>query len=436
MSIAAGFMLPHPPLIIPKIGRGEEKRIQSTVDAFHEAAQEIADLKPETIVVVSPHCVMYEDYIHISPGEKANGDFGQFGAGQVTIEAEYDTQFVEELCHTADKNQLMAGTLGEQGKDLDHGTMVPLYFINQVYQDYRLVRIGLSGLPLEEHYALGKCIRTVSDKLNRRTVFIASGDLSHRLKEYEPYGYQKEGPAYDERIMEVMGNGDFQKLFTFEKEFREKAAECGHLSFVVLAGAFDKTDVKAKRLSYEGPFGVGYGICTFYPVKQDVYVGLARESLETYVKKGKIMDIPEDLPAELTDRCAGTFVSLKKDGRLRGCIGTITATKDSIAEEIIHNAVSAGMYDPRFYPVAEEELKELIYSVDVLGNAEEISSKEDLDVKKYGVIVSKGQRKGLLLPNLEGIDTVEEQIAIAREKAGIGKEEHVKLQRFEVIRHR
>lgn len=436
MSIVGGFMLPHPPLIVPEIGLGEEKKIQNTVDAFWEVAKEIADLKPETIVVVSPHSVMYEDYIHISPGEKASGDFGQFGAGQVTIEAEYDTEFVKELCHMADENQLMAGTFGERDKSLDHGTMVPLYFINQVYQDYRIVRIGLSGLPLGAHYALGKYINEVSEKLSRRTVFIASGDLSHRLKEYGPYGYKKEGPMYDEQIMEVMGRGDFHKLFTFEKEFREKAAECGHLSFIVMAGAFDKTAVEAKKLSYEGPFGVGYGICTFYPVEQDGYVRLARESLETYVKEGRIIEVPKDLPSELVDRCAGTFVSLKKDGSLRGCIGTIVATKASIAEEIIHNAVSAGMYDPRFYPVAKEELSELIYSVDVLGETEEISSKDDLDVKKYGVIVSKGRRKGLLLPNLEGVDTVEEQIDIAKQKAGIGREEHVKLQRFEVVRHR
>jgi AmmeMemoRadiSam system protein A len=133
---------------------------------------------------------------------------------------------------------------------------------------------------------------------------------------------------------------------------------------------------------------------------------------------------------------AGTFVSLKKHGQLRGCIGTISATTRSIADEIIQNAISACSHDPRFEPVTPKELDELEYSVDILGKAEDIASPEALDVKRYGVIVSRGHRRGLLLPNLEGIDTVEEQLSIARRKAGIREGEPVTLQRFEVVRHR
>ena len=130
------------------------------------------------------------------------------------------------------------------------------------------------------------------------------------------------------------------------------------------------------------------------------------------------------------------FVSLKKDGRLRGCIGTISPTKSSIAKEIITNAVSAGTGDPRFDPVREEELDDLVYSVDVLGEPEDIKSKDELDVVKYGVIVSKGSRRGLLLPNLEGVDTVEKQIEIALQKAGIAADANYEMQRFEVVRHK
>ena len=138
---------------------------------------------------------------------------------------------------------------------------------------------------------------------------------------------------------------------------------------------------------------------------------------------------------ELLTNRAGVFVTLKKDGMLRGCIGTIEPTQGNIALEIIENAISAGMKDPRFEPVEEEELPYLIYSVDVLMEPEPISSMEELDVEKYGVIVSKGFRRGLLLPNIEGVDTPQEQVKIALQKANISEYEDYKLERFEVIRH-
>ena len=143
----------------------------------------------------------------------------------------------------------------------------------------------------------------------------------------------------------------------------------------------------------------------------------------------------KEMPEEMFGRMAGIFVSIKKDGQLRGCIGTIQAVRNCIAEEIVENAVSAAVRDPRFSPVEPEELEYLVISVDVLGEPEKISSPEELDTERYGVIVTRGHKRGLLLPNLEGIDTVEEQIAIAKQKAGIRENEEVGLERFEVIRH-
>lgn len=262
-SIMAAFMVPHPPIIVPEIGRGEEKKIQKTIDAYNEVAHAIAKLQPDTIVLTSPHQTMYSDYFHISPGEGAGGDFGQFRAPQVKTDVSYDTEFVRELCRLADMRGINAGTDGARETKLDHGTMVPLYFVNSYLKDYKLVRIGLSGLPFEIHFELGKCIKTVADSLGRRVVFIASGDLSHRLKEDGPYGYRKEGPEYDSRIMEIMGSGDFGRLLDFSEEFCDKAGECGHRSFIIMSGALDGIGVNAKYHSYEGTFGVGYGICSY-----------------------------------------------------------------------------------------------------------------------------------------------------------------------------
>lgn len=460
MGISAGFMVPHPPLIIPDVGRGEEKKIQNTIDAYQRIAEKIGRLQPETIVLLSPHQTLYADYFHISPGQGARGDFGQFRAGRVSMEASYDTEFVRALCEAAQEAGLQAGTLGERERKLDHGTMVPLYFVNQYWTGYRLVRIGLSGLPLTAHYRLGQCIQAAAQSLGRNTVVIASGDLSHKLKEDGPYGYQEEGPAYDARIMDVMSRGAFGELLEFSEDFCEKAAECGHRSFTIMAGAFDRIGVETERLSYEGPFGVGYGVCAYQPCgsdetrsfleqyekkermeflarreREDPYVRLARYTIEAFTGTGNIPEMPRELPEELYHSRAGAFVSLKEDGRLRGCIGTIRAVRESLAEEIMYNAVSACSEDPRFSPVEEWEVERLTISVDVLGETEKISSPEELDVSRYGVIVTRGAKRGLLLPNLEGVDTIEQQIAIAKQKAGIKDHESVELERFEVIRH-
>ncbi|MBQ8988020.1 MAG: AmmeMemoRadiSam system protein A [Lachnospiraceae bacterium] len=461
MAILAAFMVPHPPMIVPAVGRGSEKQIQKTIDAYEQVADEIAALAPETIIITSPHTVMYADYFHISPGKGAKGDFGRFRAAQVSFDEEYDRELVSELASIASEQGFPAGVMGERDKQLDHGTMVPLYFVRNKYTGAKIVRIGLSGLPLSEHYRFGQMIREAVNRTGRRVVLIASGDLSHKLQDYGPYGFAEEGPQYDARIMDVCSRAAFGELFDFDETFCDRAAECGHRSFVIMAGAFDGLAVKATQLSHEDVTGVGYGICTFYPgekdesrhflkqylggaakrlaekrAKEDPYVQLARKSVEYYILHHRKMEMPEDLPEELLTKRAGAFVSIHEHGKLRGCIGTISPVRDCVAREIIDNAVSASTRDPRFDPIRANELKWLEISVDVLGEAEPISSAAELDVKRYGVIVSKGRKRGLLLPDLDGVDTVEEQISIAKSKAGIADwDTNVELQRFEVVRH-
>ena len=261
--------------------------------------------------------------------------------------------------------------------------------------------------------------------------------------------------------MDVMGRAAFDKLFDFDETFCDRAAECGHRSFCVMAGTLDGLELETHELSHEGTFGVGYGVCTYRVTgesdsrrclkiweerrrklleesrrKEDAYVRLARATINSWILERRRPVLPEDLPDEMLKDRAGVFVSLHKDGRLRGCIGTIQATRNNIAEEIVENGISAATKDPRFSPVRPDELDALEISVDVLGKPERISSKEELDVKRYGVIVSKGFRRGLLLPNLDGIDTVDEQISIALQKAGLSaREKNYEMERFEVVRH-
>ena len=460
MPVRAAFMVPHPPLIIPEVGKGGEAQIEETTRAYEQAADEIAALKPDTIIITSPHALMYADYFHISPGDGSSGSFSQFCAPQVRFSESYDSELVKRICVLAERENFPAGTLGEKSPRLDHGTMVPLWFIRKKYASGKIVRIGLSGLPLSDHYRLGELIRDAVEDLGRNAVLIASGDLSHKLQPYGPYGFAPEGPDYDRRIIDVSRRAAFGELLEFDESFCEKAAECGHRSFVIMAGAFDGLGVESAVLSHQDVTGVGYGICSFYPKEtddtrhflqqylarqeeecrrkaeqSDAYVKLARAALESWVLYRKRLACPSALPEEMLAKRAGTFVSVHKDGQLRGCIGTIAATQDSIAEEIIENAISASSRDPRFSPITAAELSHLEISVDVLGETEEIASPKELDVKRYGVIVTHGRKRGLLLPNLDGVDSVEDQLRIARRKAGIRESESVKLERFEVVRH-
>ena len=269
MSIVGAFIVPHPPIVLPEVGRGEERKIQNTIDAYNSVSKQIEELEPDTIVVVSPHAVMYMDYIHISPGENASGDLRQFGVGSINMDVKLDSEFVDMLSKFAEKAGLPAGTKGKRNEKIDHGTLVPLRFLNQYTTNYKLVRIGISGLPYIDHYNFGMCISQTAEKLGRRTVLIASGDLSHRLKEDGPYGYAPEGPAFDKEIISAMEQANFIEFLNFNPIFSEAAGECGLRSFIIMAGALDGKAVKPEFLSYEGTFGVGYAVCAYKITGED-----------------------------------------------------------------------------------------------------------------------------------------------------------------------
>ena len=468
MAVVGAFVMPHPPLIIPAVGKGREQGIQATIDACNEVARRIARLAPQTIVISSPHATLYRDYFQISPGRTAYGSFAAYGARQAAYQAAYDVELVDEVVRRCERAGIAAGTDYERDARLDHGSMIALHFIQQHYQDFEVVRVGLSGFSPAEHYRLGQTVAEAAAALNRRVVWLASGDLSHKLKEDGPYGFVPEGPVFDQRITQDFATGDLVDVLAMDPALAERAAECGLRSFQMMVGALHGLAVRSELLSYEGPFGVGYGVAAFEPLDEpsdaadgsdcdrltaylrlraddlarrrqaeDPYVRLARASLEAYVRDGKRIKVPADLPAELTDTRAGCFVSLKVDGALRGCIGTIAPTRASLAEEICANAISAGTRDPRFSAVRVSELDDLVYDVDVLSAPEPIASADELDPARYGVIVStRDGRRGLLLPDLDGVDTVDEQLRIAAQKGRIELDfDDYQLERFEVVRH-
>lgn len=460
------FVMPHPPIIVPEVGKGEEKKAGETVLACRKVAEEIKALGPEVIVIITPHGPLFRDAIAITDMEIIEGDMEKFNAPDVKFNIKIDRDLSRNIMEASKRAGIMTVPITEMSMreyniscELDHGAMVPLYFINKEYENYKLLHITYGMLPRIELYRFGEIIKKTIEEGTKNAVIIASGDLSHKLSSDGPYEYNAMGSVFDREIMRLLGEGDVEGIFNMDKEVIDSAGECGLRSFYIMLGAMDGLKFKGKLLSYEGPFGVGYGIMSFdfgedkgrnftdrliqdrdrernsRRQREDPLVRLARESLEHYVKEGEYLKVPSYVTEDIMSEKRGAFVSLKIDGELRGCIGTIFPATENLAREIIRNAVEAGEKDPRFYPVDEEELIDIEYSVDVLMLPVK-ASREELDPKKYGVIVRKGARAGLLLPDLEGVDTIQKQLKIALSKAGIDENEGYSIEKFEVIRHR
>lgn len=425
-------IMPHPPIAREKVGRGEEKKIQATLDAYRTASKQIAEYAPETVIIISPHNILFRDAFYVSPGKTYNDSLARFGASADRVSIPYDTELREEIVRLMEEEGIPVVQDPRYAHEPDHGSLIPLLYLNEIYENYRVVRIAPSLLSDETLIEVGRLIERASAHLGRKITFLASGDLSHKLLAEGPYGYVKEGPEFDQRVTDMMRSGSLKDFREFSPEFRDACAECGLPGFIMLSGALESYHVTPDFLSYEGPFGVGYAVCTFRC--EDICVRLAKDSLEKYVRSGKRLPRPDDLPSWLTTQRAGVFVSLHKHGDLRGCIGTIMPWSDCVADEIIALAVEAGTRDPRFFPVTADELAELEYHVDVLTTPEP-ADKSQLDAKRYGVIVTNGSRRGLLLPDLEGVETPGQQIAIALQKAGIRQSEPYQLERFTVERH-
>ncbi len=465
--LLAGYIVPHPPILIPEIGLGEEKKAAATSRAMHEIGKEISEHKPETIIIISPHGPLFTDAISVRVASPLKGDLGHFGAPHIGIEKETDKQLVDEILMRAyeanipsvrfDKDLAKRFDLEEEA---DHGIVVPLNFIEPYYQDYQIIAITYGLLAPEALYEFGSIIEKAAKNSQRRIVLIASGDLSHHLKDSGNYAFREEGCQFDHRVIDGLRKKDYLSIFDMEDTFIAKAGECGLRSIWMLLGALDQIEHQVQWLSYEGPFGVGYAIFKFVcnnqtktslldelracmkqktdrmKQREDVYVKLAREAIERYIDCNERLPLPEyALIPPLLKRSCGVFVSIKDRGGLRGCMGSTTGLEINLGNEIIAMAIKAATQDPRFDPISEDDLEGLKISVDILSRSEKIDSLDQLNPQVYGVIVYSEYKRGLLLPALEGIERVEDQLKIALNKAGIKSTEKYTIERFTVERH-
>ena len=439
--------------MVPEVGHDDADVTSASGHAIRVAADLLHAFAPDAIVLMSPHAPVARDAFVIDTSQSLHGDLGQFGARGVRLTPRSHPGLAAAIiraAHAADipmMERLESPAL--QPGLLDHGALVPLSFLDREAR-YPLVELSLSYLPLSVHRGLGSAIRDAAAGLGLRVAFVASGDCSHRLKRGAPAGYSPHGAEFDEWLVDTIGSGDYAALLDVDPMIADAAGECGLRSFVTLGGFLEGSDARTCLLSYEGPWGVGYltavaaspdllaarGIDDLAPAKteerESAPVALARRTIEAFIRERRIVPAP---PASglLAER-HGAFVSLHRNGMLRGCIGTIGPTEPTLAGEIIRNAIQAATADPRFPAMTEGELEDLDISVDVLHEPEPTTA-DDLDPRTYGVIVSADWRRGLLLPDLDGVDTVEQQLMIARQKAGIGPSERVRLERFRVDRY-
>ncbi|MEW6182419.1 MAG: AmmeMemoRadiSam system protein A [Bacillota bacterium] len=454
-SIVIGGIVPHPPIMVPEVGRGDAGEVRRTQEALRELGGMINRSGAATMIFISPHGPVLWDAVGVVATKELHGNLGRFGAPGVSFDLRTDTVLVDVLRQELLQIGVPGVEAGEgQGYRLDHGVTAPLYWLREGGVKLPVVVCGTALLALHRLYGFGVAVQQAALKSGRKVAVIASGDLSHRLSPEAPNGYDPYGEVFDRRMQEIIGAADVRALMKLDPVLVERAGECGYRPIIMLFGALEGLKVKPAVLSYEGPFGVGYMVAGLVPegedenrriyedllkeaearrAKEGFLVRLARKAIRAYLEEGERVQA-ETVPPEFSGQ-AGVFVSLKKGTFLRGCIGTISPTRSNIVEEVIENAIGASTRDPRFDPVRASEIEDLSISVDVLGRPEPVSGLDELDPKRYGVIVSRRLRKGLLLPDLEGVDTPDRQVAVARQKAGIGPDEPVKLERFEVKRY-
>lgn len=480
MSILAGYLMPHAPVFLEAIGHHQIRSVERTIESMHQIGKSIKALDPDLIVFVSPHGPVFSDAIAVYDIGTYRGDFHAFGEFNLEYKFEVESTFLKTLCEFSDEVGLDYYPLNEsQFKQyhheakLDHGVLVPAHFIYQHVDNIPMVAMSYGTFPYLKLINNGKLLRTVSDQLNLKIVVVASGDMSHALKDSGPYSYDPNGTWFDALMKEYIEKQTPWEVFTEPHEKIELARECGLRSFAIMLGALEGFKIDSNVLSYESPFGVGYLCASLIPDKssdgidwlhelemslktkhnaqvenEHFLVKFARLVIEERVNdkvppklfvsndtvrvNNSIIELPND--NSYLNMKRGTFVSIKNESGLRGCIGTIMPTQKNVIDEIYRNAIAAATKDYRFSPVEPDELNGLVISVDVLSELEEVEDLNQLSPDRYGVIVSSKESQGVLLPNLESIETVEDQINIACNKGGFSVDKIDKIMRFTVDR--
>ncbi|MCU0785166.1 MAG: AmmeMemoRadiSam system protein A [Verrucomicrobia bacterium] len=440
-------LMPHAPILVPAVGGKRGDAAAATCRAMRDAANCVLGCRPEALVLISPHSPRKRGAFGLWSGDRLEGSFEQFAAPQVAVSFPNDRRLADAIISGAQGRSLQTWAIRD--RSLDHGALVPLWFLADAGWSGPIVILSL-GYPAEGGLSdLGEAIAAAANSLQRRVAVIASGDMSHRLTANAPCGYHPRAHHFDQTFIRLLGNGEYRGLENIDPQLRECAAEDAVDSTLIAAAAVGWKADGHQVLNYEGPFGVGYGVAILFaknpgssdaettpstaaPPDGAVLPTLARQSVEAALRASS--ELPPPPTGDYLAARRGVFVTVcRRDGKLRGCVGTIVPVGADLMAETWRNARLAAFQDSRFPPVTAEELADLRFQVSVLHFLEAITSATELDPQRYGVIVSTGDgRRGLLLPGIQGIKTSEEQLLVARRKGGIDLDEPVALQRFQV----
>lgn len=418
-------------------------QLKSMVESFIDKSAE----KEDVIGLLAPHAgyiysgavvgavisrVQFKDtFIILGPNHTGNGKrfsvMTEGGWRTPLGEVQIDSELANKLVSLSSYLEEDRGA-----HEFEHSIEVQLPFLQYFKPDIKFVPIILSPGNGDIYKQIGLDIAQALQKLKKEAVIFASSDMSH----YEPQGTTRKK---DRQAIDAMLDLNQDELLA--RIQKQDISMCGYAPAVaMLTAAKEMGATSARLIKYQtsgdvsGDYNAVVGYAGIIVEKLHPLVKLAKDALESYVREGKVYK-PRELTPEMEGR-AGVFVCIKKMGELRGCIGTFEPCCKNIAEEIVTNAISTAMRDPRFEAVRTSELRDLEYTVDVLTTPEPIASQDQLDPRKYGVIVESGYKRGLLLPDLEGVDTVDYQIEVSRQKAGIEPDEPVRLYRFEVKRYK
>jgi AmmeMemoRadiSam system protein A len=425
----AGALVAHPPILLTEVGGAQSARVRVTADAMHRLDGILSAVDAALVVVVSPHSPSSMTSLPVRRAAHAAGDLSRFRAPQIRVEAQVDVALAAAL--VVDGQRAGFSLTWAEESELDHGVVVPLYALARTMANKRCIFLGVSGWPLHRFVEFGAWLQ--GRLQDRSAILIASGDLSHRLTPDAPYGFRPEGPVFDRKVIDALRARAWEQIEALDPDLVEEAGECGLRPLAILLGAGRAAHLNSEVLSYEGPFGVGYPVVAFTAADTQKVVldiqALGRHAIDTYLRTRQLIQPPEPIPVELQAPSA-VFVTLRKHGELRGCVGSVRPTEATAAHELIRYAVASAVRDPRFDPVRLDEVSALTIKVQLLDPPEPVSDIARLDPHTYGVIVRHRDRQALLLPDIEGIDTAEQQVLAACQKAGIDRRAPLELERF------
>lgn len=431
MAVPCAVLMCHAPIVIPPVAGQHAAACATTTAAMRTVAAAVVAHEPDVVAVISPHAPRHRTGWGVVAGPTLSGDFGTFGAPHVRVRLPVDAQTADAVVAAGRARGLSMREVAPY--DLDHGSLVPLYFLQAAGWSGPTLVLAMPWPGTGTEALMGMALADAARRRGLRLSVVASGDMSHRLVPGAPAGFHPRAKDFDAAFVQCITAGDLEGASSISVALREHAAEDVVDSVTVAAGAIGFRNQGHRLIAYEGPFGVGYCeaiLHTQAPAPPRVLLDVARGAVQAHLTRRPPPPLPT-LDAPWSQGSRAVFVTiLGRDGELRGCIGHLVPQHPHLAAEVSHCAILAATRDPRMQPMTAGELPDVLFEVTVL-EPPEPTQRADLDPRTYGVLVRASDgRQGVLLPDLEGIDTVERQLQIVLHKARIRPHEPYRIERF------